>query len=90
MDKEMKYRASINPTLTEFHEDNIEITNQLMILYAKMLFDNKLNPKECKPVIMSAFVGSDFEQNKITVVLECSPILIYGVDEVYRIKNYNT
>lgn len=80
----MKYRISINPTITEWENNDPNITEQLSTGYAKLLVDNCLNPYEYTPILGWYFNNDDFAQNRITLILEAVPIIVLEIQRNYK------
>ena len=74
MEEKMKYGITINPTITEWENNDPHITTQLIIAYSKLLIDNKLSPYEYHPVLAWTYLNDDFAQNRITLVLTAEPV----------------
>jgi hypothetical protein len=68
-----KFRSSIRVCLTNWENNDPQITVQLTIAYAKLLLDSKLSPYEYHPVLGWTFENDDYAQNWITLVISAEP-----------------
>lgn len=80
----MKYRISVNPTITEWENDDPYITVLLTRGYRKLLLDNGLSPYEYTPVLSWYYNDGDFAKNRITLILEAVPIIVIEIQRNYK------
>lgn len=65
----MRYITTINPTIEEWEHEDTKVTRDAVIAYSNLLLQNKLSPYDYEPVM-----GDDFIKNRITLVIEATPL----------------
>lgn len=75
MEEEMRFITVINAPLSQWENGDQALTNQLIIAYSKLLFDNKLNPYDYRAILGWTYENDDFVKNRITLVIEAKPVL---------------